>query len=142
MPAILDDTLVAILSANAGVRAALGQDPAVYPIKAPEKTPPAYVVYNRNGGDATSGMAGQTGLRTTYFDFTAWALKPSLALAAAQAVFAAFRDYAGYQDATIDITQNVRLNSVLFLGEGDEYDDTNAHYGITYSFQVWYNSPG
>lgn len=138
MSATVEDALFAILDASSAVLALLGASPSrIYPNLAPEKSQTPYVEFRRLGGRAVTSMTGHSKLRGTSFDFDCWGIKPSEALAVAQAILSAFDGWGHYQEAVA--AGNVMLNSVLFSGENQSYDDTLALHGMTYSFDVMYN---
>ncbi|TAL40709.1 MAG: DUF3168 domain-containing protein [Salinibacterium sp.] len=138
MSATVDDALFAILNADADVLALVGPSPCrAYANLAPENPTFPLVVYRHFGGSGVASMQGQSGLRRVSIDFECWADKPSKALEIAQAVLMAFDEWNGYQAEVA--AGNVKLNSVLFAGEAQDYDDTHGVHAMTYSFDVMYN---
>lgn len=139
MTKTIDEALMAILDASPSVKALAGNTPRIYPIKAEENTTAPYAVYSRAGGQAVASMTGQSGLRSTSFDFACWADKPSEALQLAVAIFGAFAAFAGFQADPGE--GNVKINSILMAGESDDYNDVTGRVAVVYSFDVWYNDP-
>jgi hypothetical protein len=141
MSQTVNEALVAILDADAGVQALAGTPPRISPILAPEDTPTPFIVYARAGGQDVTSTTGPSGLRQTTFDFAAWSTAddPDKALALANAVRDALNSHDGYQAAAA--AGNVRLNSALMVGESDEYDDVRGLVAVVYTFEVWYNDP-
>lgn len=140
MSTTIDAALVGILEADSAVVALAGNPMLIFPVLAPEGPKPnPFIVYARSGGSDATTMQGSSGLRSTVFDFACWAAEQPAALALANEVRLAFLRFAGYQAAVG--AGHVRVNSVRFVNESDEYDDTQSLYAVIFTFEVWYNDP-
>jgi hypothetical protein len=123
--------LTAFLLADAGIAAAVGT--RVYPVRLPQGTAAASVVYNRISAIGDHTMQGASGLARPRIQIDCWAPTHDAATALANLVKDALDGFRG------PMGNGVQVQGAFFDSERDlPFDDDGKLYGVSRDYLVWY----
>ena len=131
--AVIEEALVALLEADAGVSALVGN--RIYPIVIPDGASLPAIAYQRISGPRAETMDGPSGLAWPRFQITSVAETVSEAIALANAVRHALDGYSG-------TVLGVVIDSILILNESTAFNTSVADEGeswlVMQDFRVWH----
>lgn len=128
--------LRAFLIADAAIAAAVaevgGTKWRVYPVRLPQATTGASIVYNRISGQGDHHMQGPSGLARVRMQIDCWAPSHDTSTSLADIVKEAIDGYQGMMGS-------VFVQGVFFDGERDlDFDDATKFYGVSRDYMITY----
>lgn len=128
----IEEGLATKLRATSGVSTLVGS--RIYPIKAPQDTTTAHIVYDFLGGEDVGAHDGDTGLRQGRISYTCLAPTYAAAKGVAGAVRAALMGFSGSLGTGAPV---VRIPQTY--EDEDLYDDTLQMYLVVVDFELFWS---
>lgn len=132
---MIEDALVTIASADAGVSALIGDPPRFYAGLAPEQPTYPYCVYYLISGQTPNAMGQSTDLERRRYQVDCWGKTATDAITLADAIEKAFDRYSGVVNPGPNQTT---VQAIFKLGPADVYDEQARRFKRSVDLDVCY----